>query len=405
MRKESAVLALLALQQREWRVHFPGLLNRAHQAIVGYLCGRARSGAPLRQLYGVTKEVFLLDDATVRERVDEILRLGLCRSDPPGERLSGRSLVIPNPVLLASFDDYLRPIAEQMRLIEPMRALAVPAALDEDDRQAILFAFDTYANAWLAAADRVLAGQGLSPGRRADARRRLPAASYWSLLHLAMEHADAVRAGTAADATLMADQLAASVLEQTGQGFQTIRDHISWLLTQGLLARHSGRGLRVSLAPAAETCFGAALLQGAAAFADAARKLGGDGDSDPGDEDPIEQTVRMPLACLLGGEAAGPRHILEIVHPPEAAQRIPLQEGTLVIGRLPPADVILRDGVVSRAHCRVELSDGVVRVIDLGSTNGTFIDDERIDGTHDLGEGAALRVGPYTLVCRLEEPD
>jgi len=38
MQKESAVIALLAAQQREWRTRFPGLTNRAHQANVGYLC-------------------------------------------------------------------------------------------------------------------------------------------------------------------------------------------------------------------------------------------------------------------------------------------------------------------------------------------------------------------------------
>ena len=53
----------------------------------------------------------------------------------------------------------------------------------------------------------------------------------------------------------------------------------------------------------------------------------------------------------------------------------------LRIGRAPPADIVLTDKQVSRSHCLVELADGGLRVSDLNSTNGTFID----------GSGSAAR--------------
>ena len=104
MQTAERTLVLLASQEREWRARFPGLINRVHQTIVSYLCTRGRAGVPVRQLYGATKEQFLLDDATVRERVDEIIRQGLCESIDEAERLSGRTIIAPNHELLIRFD-------------------------------------------------------------------------------------------------------------------------------------------------------------------------------------------------------------------------------------------------------------------------------------------------------------
>src|SRR4051794_17401983 len=100
--------------------------------------------------------------------------------------------------------------------------------------------------------------------------------------------------------------------------------------------------------------------------------------------------MRMALPNGIGVEDAPPHHVLEIVSPAEAAERIPLWTGTVVIGRVPPAEIMLRDAAVSRAHCRIELEGDEVRVTDLRSTNGTFVDGERIEGTRDLRDGAEL---------------
>ena len=65
----------------------------------------------------------------------------------------------------------------------------------------------------------------------------------------------------------------------------------------------------------------------------------------------------------------------------------------LKIGRKPPADVVLADTMISRTHCLVALKDDEIYVSDLGSTNGTFIDGERVTGVALLPVGATLRVG------------
>jgi hypothetical protein len=65
----------------------------------------------------------------------------------------------------------------------------------------------------------------------------------------------------------------------------------------------------------------------------------------------------------------------------------------LKIGRTAPADVIVAGSAVSRSHCQVELAAGKLRVTDLNSTNGTYIDNKRIVGSEVLPVGAILRVG------------
>ena len=63
------------------------------------------------------------------------------------------------------------------------------------------------------------------------------------------------------------------------------------------------------------------------------------------------------------------------------------------IGRTAPADIIVTGSAVSRAHCLVELAGDKLRVTDLNSTNGTYIDNKRIERSAILAVGSILRVG------------
>jgi hypothetical protein len=70
-----------------------------------------------------------------------------------------------------------------------------------------------------------------------------------------------------------------------------------------------------------------------------------------------------------------------------------------VLGRGTEADVIVDDAGVSRRHAEIHIDAGRVRVIDLGSTNGTFVDGERV-GQHggDLADGSRVTIGRTRLV-------
>ncbi len=73
----------------------------------------------------------------------------------------------------------------------------------------------------------------------------------------------------------------------------------------------------------------------------------------------------------------------------------------LVIGRDLACDLRIADAEVSRRHCEVEARPDGLRVRDLGSVNGTFVDDARLERGVErrLGPGARLRVGACQLEC------
>ena len=66
------------------------------------------------------------------------------------------------------------------------------------------------------------------------------------------------------------------------------------------------------------------------------------------------------------------------------------------IGRAPRADFIVDAALVSRLHCRLMATDDMVEVVDLSSTNGTFVNDKRVRNAR-LAAGDRLRVGRVEL--------
>jgi ABC transport system ATP-binding/permease protein len=70
--------------------------------------------------------------------------------------------------------------------------------------------------------------------------------------------------------------------------------------------------------------------------------------------------------------------------------------GEIVIGR-EDVDLVLDDAEVSRHHATVRRVGRILEVEDLGSSNGTFVDGERIEGPTQVGAGARLRVGDTIL--------
>jgi pSer/pThr/pTyr-binding forkhead associated (FHA) protein len=66
------------------------------------------------------------------------------------------------------------------------------------------------------------------------------------------------------------------------------------------------------------------------------------------------------------------------------------------IGRATRADFIVDRALVSRLHCRLTAGDEKLEVEDLSSTNGTFVNDKRIDRAQ-IASGDRLRVGRIEL--------
>jgi len=77
------------------------------------------------------------------------------------------------------------------------------------------------------------------------------------------------------------------------------------------------------------------------------------------------------------------------------------------VGRRPSSDLVLDwDDQVSRLHARFErVGDGWVLVDDGLSSNGTFVNRERLNGSHRLNDGDTLRFGRTTVTFRAPEPE
>lgn len=112
---------------------------------------------------------------------------------------------------------------------------------------------------------------------------------------------------------------------------------------------------------------------------------------------PLDGSTVVFAAAGAGEDHGEERiHYLVVVSGDVPGRRIALQ-GSLVIGRSEPADVVLADARVSRSHCRIAIQGSHVTVTDLGSTNGTFVDGRRVAAQSRLAAGGRLRVGDCIL--------
>jgi len=100
----------------------------------------------------------------------------------------------------------------------------------------------------------------------------------------------------------------------------------------------------------------------------------------------------------------GEKHILEVLADSEVTTTYEVGPLGMRIGRCFPAEVVLNHPGVSRNHCALELTGGDLLVTDLDSTNGTFVDEERVTGTAALPVGSSLKVGGIVLVHKVQTP-
>lgn len=76
---------------------------------------------------------------------------------------------------------------------------------------------------------------------------------------------------------------------------------------------------------------------------------------------------------------------------------LPLSNSPITIGRSPSSSLVLEDEYASSRHARLSPGEGGWWIEDLGSRNGTFVDDERLTEPRPLGPGTTVRIGQTTL--------
>lgn len=79
---------------------------------------------------------------------------------------------------------------------------------------------------------------------------------------------------------------------------------------------------------------------------------------------------------------------------------IPLHEGGLLVGRNPECSLVLTDDYASGRHLRIYPGADAWYADDLGSTNGTVVNGERIGTGARLDPGAQIRIGQTVLELR-----
>lgn len=109
---------------------------------------------------------------------------------------------------------------------------------------------------------------------------------------------------------------------------------------------------------------------------------------------PISDRADHPLTREEASHVEGlSGFALVVERGPRTGMTYLLAQGGTTVGRHPDSDIFLNDVTVSRHHCRFVVSDEEISVEDSGSTNGTYLNEDRVDQ-------AKLKAGDEVLVGR-----
>ncbi|MBA2718906.1 MAG: DUF3662 domain-containing protein [Chloroflexi bacterium] len=107
-------------------------------------------------------------------------------------------------------------------------------------------------------------------------------------------------------------------------------------------------------------------------------------------------TVDHTAVFVIPG-ADGPRATIREIRPDRSSRTVSFDGRPITIGRAPDNGLVLRDGRASRHHARIDGRRGSLVLTDLGSTNGSFVNDRRVESIA-LGEGDRIVVGTTSLI-------
>ena len=81
---------------------------------------------------------------------------------------------------------------------------------------------------------------------------------------------------------------------------------------------------------------------------------------------------------------------------------VPIRQNEAILGRGQGNTVRIPSAEVSRQHCRLSQKQGLVRLRDLGSVNGTFLNGQKIRQEEIVRPGDSIDVGPVNFVVEYE---
>jgi len=140
------------------------------------------------------------------------------------------------------------------------------------------------------------------------------------------------------------------------------------------------------------------LASGALAFARSRNLVRGEieVDAEISEVAPIDSAVEAGTRVFDIPVPRMPTASLDVREPGRLSRRV-LFEGPMRIGRSPDCELALRDKRASRHHARLHARDGMLVLTDLGSTNGTRVNGQRISEVV-LGHGDRILIGESELI-------
>lgn len=113
---------------------------------------------------------------------------------------------------------------------------------------------------------------------------------------------------------------------------------------------------------------------------------------------PIQEMVDHPISPEEASNLEGIwGYALVVQRGPRTGMTYVLAAGNTTVGRHPESDIFLNDVTVSRQHCRFVVTDDGLIIEDSGSTNGTYVNEERVDKA-TLDAGDEVLVGRFHFV-------
>ncbi|MEE2523756.1 DUF3662 and FHA domain-containing protein [Pseudarthrobacter sp. J75] len=82
-------------------------------------------------------------------------------------------------------------------------------------------------------------------------------------------------------------------------------------------------------------------------------------------------------------------------------QRYSLNAASIVLGRSSEADIMVDDTGVSRKHLEIRTENGFSTAVDLGSTNGSYVNGHKVAGSMELTDGSTITMGRTKIIFRL----
>lgn len=82
-------------------------------------------------------------------------------------------------------------------------------------------------------------------------------------------------------------------------------------------------------------------------------------------------------------------------------QRYSLNATSITLGRSSEADILIDDTGVSRKHLEIRTRGGVSTAVDLGSTNGSYVNGHRVQGNAPLSDGSKITMGRTEIIFRI----